>query len=98
MFKDFSEPSLENAIGLLRDRTQWPESFTKWDYVCPCTCAMGLFSKKWNKTQGVPDSEGTAKLLGISQQQGMAIFACLGQRYPDVTPEVVADELEKLLV
>lgn len=97
MFKDFSEPSLKNAIDLLRTPSEWPTNFGPWDYVHPCTCAMGLFRTQWGRTEVSADSVNTAKLLGISSSQGEAIFARLGHHHPVVTPDLVADELEKLL-
>lgn len=103
MFKSFDEPSLPNAIGLLRDRSQWPTDFGPWDYGNSCTCAMGLFRAKWGDGSKAPNASNAAALIGITPLQAAPIFNGLGrwQGYGapgHVTPELVADALEKLLV
>jgi len=93
MFKSFDEPNLDNAIGLLRDQSQWPEGF-QWDYSRSCRCAMGLFRAKWGKPEEQPTVEATSDLIGIPYRLGVRAFNAAGIDYASVTPEHVAKILE----
>lgn len=101
MYKDFSEPNLTNAIGLLRDKTHWPEGF-EWDYSNSCKCAMGLFRDTWAQDQ-TPITTIVADLIGIEHKVAIEIFtnaARMGGVYTSmasITPEFIADKLEELV-
>jgi hypothetical protein len=98
MYTDFSEPSLNAGIALLRDSTKWPKGF-KWNYTNSCKCAMGLFRDTWD-VEGVAGSFSASKLLGIASEAGDKIFlgpAFTGRAFAGVTPEDVAAKLEELI-
>ena len=93
MFKSFDEPNLENAIGLLRDQSQWPEGF-QWDYSRSCKCAMGLFHAKWGQPEVRLDVDSISDLIGIPYKLGIRAFNAAGLDYSTVTPRMVAEILE----
>ena len=97
MFIDFNEPSLTSAIALLRDRTQWPPDFGPWGFAQACTCAMGLFNKKWGTQRYVLDADSTADLIGINHSAATKIFINSEKPYDTITPEDIADKLEALV-
>jgi len=89
---------LKSAIEVLRDRAKWPQGFA-WDYSVSCTCAKGLIARTDGREH--PYSAGElSKKLGIDLGQSHRIFDQLHSRCEAslITAEVVADELELLLV
>jgi len=86
-------PSMRRSalISLLRDRSRWPKDF-KWDFACGHSCAIGL-----GERVGLIRSIFTL-LPDLGLPDGITAFKRSG--YPgfetwDVTPEMVADHLER---
>ncbi len=89
---------LKSAIELLRDRAKWPSDFS-WDYSDSCRCAKGLIA--YIAGLDTPfESPELATRLGIKHEDSHRIFNQMHNEQPAaaVTPEVVARELELLLV
>lgn len=96
MYQSFDEPSLINAIGLLRTPSQWPANFGPWNFQACGTCAMGLFNAKWNDGRRVT-AEDTGSLIGISYKNAREIFTTADKPFHTVTPEDIATKLEELV-
>lgn len=88
--------------AMLRDQSRWPEGF-RWDFRQFSTCAMGL----WDGTVGFEFNGHTsircwgdiAVPFGFTEEGAQRIFAgekaCRAIFYgANITPEMVADELE----
>jgi len=92
---DLSKPSLETLSHILRHKDLWPKNFT-WDFGSCQHCAMGLAHKLWPESIKRPISHEVGHAIGISYDAAYNIF--LGKAFPlfSITPELVADELDKL--
>lgn len=86
---------LENRrilIAALRDRSKWPQGF-EWDFRHRCGCALGLLDRLIFTRGGEFEREN----LGISENERYRVFIAPGPNgRATVTPEMVADRLERL--
>ena len=98
---DLSKPSLESLAWLLRHREMWPKGF-EWDYMhCP-TCAMGMAYALWcDQNILSPCPSEMQRVFGMSEISSRQIFMdadCKrGIRLGNVTPEMVADDIDAYL-
>lgn len=100
---DLSRPSLQALSYALRHRETWPADFRLkgWYFPIHEECAMGLANTLWNLNPTFVATPQMAEVFGISQEKADYIF--LGGFRPssefirDTTPEMVADEIDKLL-
>lgn len=96
---DLSKPDLRTLAVVLRNRLLWPPGFV-WDYTNCKTCALGMAHQLWSHSiPGTtrPYAEGP---LGLTDAEGLQIFVGLSETYAgrkNVTPEMVADEIEVVL-
>lgn len=108
---DLSKPSLEALSHVLRHPEKWPEGF-EWDYEWCSTCAMGLAGLLWNQLVSDDPNEmldRTASLFAARRADMAPIFSGDGNWIPlaegctvlrnlkSVTPDIVADEIDKYL-
>ena len=97
-FYDLSKPSLQALSHILRHKELWPKDFN-WDYGNCESCAMGLAARLWklSDTIRITDCEITmSKDFGITVEQAYNIFIDLVVTKPEITPEMVADEIDKI--
>jgi hypothetical protein len=94
---DLSKPSLRALSYVLRHRELWPKDFN-WQYYDCDSCAMGLASALW-KSVG-PACTGSMSRnfeIGISDAAHIFIDAISWSGYGTVSPEMVADQIDKYL-
>ncbi len=103
---DLDKPSLTALSYLLRNQEKWPTGFV-WDYSFCDQCAMGLARTLWEKDYNSNvDSVGRAikymsNTFGLSIKSIEDIFKGTGwadKKLETVTPEMVADRIDKFLV
>lgn len=103
---DLGKPSLEALSYSLRHCEMWPAGFG-WDYSECHTCAMGLAINLWNLREHstrlfwLTGCEIMQGAFNIPKKPADNIF-CLanearGLRESDVTPEMVADDIDAYL-
>lgn len=82
-------------IAALRDRSKWPKGF-KWDFERCSTCAIGLSRRLGlaSKVSWAPFA--MTKAFAIPAAMFQSAFLWSGGPEVEVTPEMVADRLEKL--
>jgi hypothetical protein len=95
-------PSLRMLSDILRDRSRWPAGFV-WNF-CSCRhCAMGLAMEIWNASPHYRDPIATTMaLFDLDQARLFNLFTSqlsqrLGLCSSDITPEHVADAIDKHL-
>jgi hypothetical protein len=88
---DLSKPSLEALSYLLRHREMWPAGF-EWDCTYCDQCAMGLADRLWSVyiEEVAPDDFPSAAIL-------IDANSIRGIKWCDVTPEMVADDIDAYL-
>lgn len=97
-------PTLESLSYILRNPETWPPGF-HWDYNYCTSCAMGLTTTIWNL-----DHYKMNEAYGISDDVARSIFSevhpvgeaswmpyLFGSRRNAVTPDMVADQIDKYL-
>lgn len=80
-------------VAALRDRSKWPKGF-EWDFRSCRTCAMGLAKELYLATGNY--SRSVADALGVNRRDALFVFTEEDIEGAIVTPEMVADRLEKL--
>lgn len=103
---DLGKPSLEALSFMLRHREMWPAGF-EWDYSECRNCAMGLAINLWNLREhstrdgSMTGCEVMQKTFDISEKPADNIFyfanEARGLQESDVTPEMVADDIDAYL-
>jgi len=109
---NLDKPSLKGLIYMLRHPEEWPEGFT-WYYNSCSQCAMGLAHTLWRDRVPFPlmaNADYVGRIFGLSHHQVNRAFLgnafrtkCDPQsniehiEFGKVTPDMVADELEKYL-
>lgn len=99
---DLSRPSLRGLSFLLRHKELWPAGFV-WDYGYCDSCAMGLARDLWGvDIPGKGFFTQIADAFGIGMENFYRIFveARFRRGLPelrDVTPAMVADDIDALL-
>lgn len=94
-------------ISMLRDKSLWPKDFV-WDFSKCQTCAMGMLIETVNSQSLIYDHK-VGEILGISCGEVSTVFKKPAHEVPipykmqefikalqDVTPEMVANRLERL--
>jgi hypothetical protein len=109
--QDLTKPSLEALSHILRHKELWPTGF-EWNYGFCYSCAMGLAGELWDVfVPRNPDAAvlNVSKAFGISRKVAGNIFGgeadwipyhpgCVVVRDTNaVTPEMVADQIDKFL-
>ena len=100
---DLSKPSLKALSHILRDKELWPTGFT-WNYGRCDQCAMGMAVELWFKTKTLGVEEHidliieqldlefeVAEVIFLNNPNGRLNMSL-------VTPEMVADEIDKCLM
>ena len=87
---------LRKLSELLRDQTKWPDYF-EWDYSDQNTCALGL-AREIGLIRCRPQS-ASGKTFGLAQTEFEYLFFNAHDvgSYAAVTPEIVADRIDKVL-
>ena len=103
---DLTKPSLKGLAYILRHKELWPKKF-RWDFAVCERCAMGMAVKLWNYKTYYGHVAATANKFRISIPDARAMFCYEspympmdenGNRLPgNVTPEMVADRIDKYL-
>jgi hypothetical protein len=100
---DITKPSIEALSYVLKNKNLWPRTFN-WFYSDHYNCAIGLAAQLWPKSfrdRGFASSAEAASVLGMRIETSYDIFLemhkHLGIEERDVTPEMVALELDKLV-
>ncbi len=103
---DLSKPSLTALSYLLRHQEKWPLGF-RWDYSYCDQCAMGLARTLWERdydpySDQIRYAESYMRgTFGLSIETIEEIFegGAWGEKILEtVTPEMVADRIDKFLV
>lgn len=96
---DLSKPGLNALSHILRHRELWPKEF-RWNYTDCDTCAVGLARELWRLSNDL-DME---KVFDIPSFAAENIFFAfndwyedLGVKFSAVTPEMVADQIDKYI-
>ena len=94
-----ASPSVPALIYALRHREVWPEGF-EWDFGRCTNCAMGLTWKLWEGIK-TPLLYTVATNIGLPHEFSREVFFGYNNAYGtddnrEITPEMVADELERL--
>lgn len=91
------EPSLRNLAYVLRHKEMWPKGF-EWNYPNFTGCAMGLSEELWNKSVYSEYLDEVDRKIFI---RPVSLFrhplTGFNGRMQMVTPEIVADRIEKYL-
>lgn len=103
-------PSVHAVTHALRHRETWPKSFY-WTYRSMCGCAMGLAHATWPASFPFPDRMNAsdhvalwARLFDVPPDMMWPVLmershyeSRYGVTSDQITPDAVADELDKLL-
>jgi hypothetical protein len=97
---DLSKPSMEALSHILRHEEMWPEGF-KWDFGGCYSCAMGLAHAIWKRIES-PNHYKISIHMDMPENVARDIFVratwCAPEhRYFEITPEMVADQIDKYL-
>jgi hypothetical protein len=94
---DLSKPSIQALSYALRHKETWPEEFI-WNFNECHTCAMGLACKLWNLID--PNTFTVSRAIGIDWPASGYVFLRGGYGGvcgSKITPEMVANQLDKLI-
>ena len=90
-----ASPSVPALIYALRHREVWPAGF-EWDYNRCTKCAMGLAWRLWEEI-GSFSAGAVAHAIKIPFSDAFPVFYGMEiSSRGTITPEMVADELERL--
>ena len=86
---------LQKLLPILRDNTLWPEDFV-WNYTKPVTCGLGLIKQVFGQRFS---DKITIKIYNNDSYKKIFYNAHRGTNveFKDVTPEMVADEIDAYL-
>jgi hypothetical protein len=93
-------PTLDSLATVLRDRSLWPYGF-EWDFRQKCSCAIGMAEEIWgpsnpfNQTAPVSELRKYAETFCNPKKRYVLGFIPWGVTMRGVTPEDVADRIEK---
>ena len=93
---------LQDLSALLRNESQWPEGFA-WDYSDTSTCALGLAYASGILDETHKATTNPTEVFGLPWREFEAIFfghPCSDydvETVDDITPEMVADEIDRQL-
>jgi hypothetical protein len=94
-----SDRTLANFSKILRDRSLWPTWFVEWDYGDCGKCAMGLACAVWGGPY--PCALAMAQMFSFPLRDAKTIFLgahhILGVRFSSITPENIADLIDRRL-
>ena len=106
---DIGKPSLHALSYALRHPDTWPEGFV-WEYSDCRNCAMGLAHQLWNEIPWAGVDSGAslmarhfampysrAKSIFFQTQWHSRIMGIFPRSYSSVSPEMVADQIDKYL-
>lgn len=100
-WKEADQPSLEKLSYILRHPETWPKDF-EWYFPRCSQCAMGLARKIWKDNHDTMEDMFALSIRDIHKLfvAGPKRFwiipsALFGNEYKSVTPEMIADRIDK---
>jgi hypothetical protein len=100
---DLSKPDLRTLAIVLRNPELWPPDFREWNYSCCWTCALQMVLELWGVSACWRDTADWSKFysaFGLSNTQHDQVFHYAGRangvQMKDVTPGMVADEIDAI--
>ncbi len=85
---DLSAPSLPGLAYLLRHRDLWPEDFGRWNYADIRHCGVWLAKKYWHIGL-INDLLPGSWVIDVGAESDVSLA--------NVTPEMVAEHIERML-
>lgn len=96
LFADLDKPSLHALSYALRHPDTWPDGFV-WDYKECDQCAMGLAHCLWRSSIPEADTWNGASIMAKKFAMPYGEAENIFFNHKAVTPEMVADQIDKYL-